>query len=327
MKLTAAMMIAVAGACGTALADPNLYPGKPMPITSVRPLGAEHLRAGGNAVMTNSSSRYTQTVFDNSTTVAAAYYSGGGLPGFGYNYFFGGQWELNPDAGVTDTILTGHTWFFSGAGGGTADDFDFVLVYYSGMNDFIGYSVTATAGASTFYVLYGGFTGVDLSAGLGYFVNWDLASIFPDTGGIDLPGSQGVYLETYFCEPGTVSVGDDGSGNYNSTLGMSGVESFEGSLSPFLFAMQNSSTQGGTTTDAATYTPGFANEMFVNDDGDFTTQLMASDNGWYWGAGVIMSDGASFQSSSVHCPADFNDDGFPDFFDFNDFVTAFEAGC
>ena len=33
------------------------------------------------------------------------------------------------------------------------------------------------------------------------------------------------------------------------------------------------------------------------------------------------------QSDNVKCAADFNNDGFPDFFDFNDFVDAFEAGC
>ena len=31
--------------------------------------------------------------------------------------------------------------------------------------------------------------------------------------------------------------------------------------------------------------------------------------------------------SITDCPADFNDDGFVDFFDFNDFVTCFEGGA
>ena len=42
--------------------------------------------------------------------------------------------------------------------------------------------------------------------------------------------------------------------------------------------------------------------------------------------GLLMSNALTYVSTTRPCPADFNNDGFVDIFDFNDFVTAFESG-
>ena len=44
------------------------------------------------------------------------------------------------------------------------------------------------------------------------------------------------------------------------------------------------------------------------------------------GRGAIVDRGA-FETQAPSCPVDFNADGFVDFFDYDDFVAAFENGC
>ena len=321
MKLTAAMMIAVAGACGTALADPTLFPGKPMPVTSMRQLGAEHVR-GGNAVVVGGSSRYQQTVLENTTTTSGVFYLGGGTPGVGFNYRFGAPFELD---GSGNAVLTTHRFFFSGAGGGTADDIDFVVVYYSACNDYFANWPGSRMGVGTAYILYGTFTGIDLSAGIGYYIDFDLAATFG--GGATLPGSQGVYMETFFCDPGTAGVGTSSDPNYNADLDFNATEITGGQASITMVTLEHASSHGAPTVDGLTYGTGWGSDLFANDDGDFSTSIQDSDMQYYFGNTTLFSFAATFEASSVHCPSDFNHDGFPDIYDFTDFVTAFETGC
>ena len=55
-------------------------------------------------------------------------------------------------------------------------------------------------------------------------------------------------------------------------------------------------------------------------DGEITGTTLPSGNGQAGGDAV-------FQFRVLKCPADFNSDGFVDFYDFTDYVTAFESGA
>ena len=60
----------------------------------------------------------------------------------------------------------------------------------------------------------------------------------------------------------------------------------------------------------------------ANDDGQIT-----SDEGAVYLGGRHQAFFKLDSATNRWCPADFNHDGFSDFFDFNDFVDAFESGC
>ena len=45
------------------------------------------------------------------------------------------------------------------------------------------------------------------------------------------------------------------------------------------------------------------------------------------GPGPVVDVGAFEFTPGPACPIDFNHDGFVDFFDYDDFVAAFETGC
>ena len=89
----------------------------------------------------------------------------------------------------------------------------------------------------------------------------------------------------------------------------------------------NGNTIWDSTTMSLNNEAGTSEQMYWR-DGLLTGNIRGSADKRY--SGLTQSRGmlaVRMKSDQTHCPADFNNDGFTDIFDFVDFIDAFESGC
>ena len=304
--ITIALLLA-----GSALADDGvqtLTNVKPLP--HVNPVVLSPAQVQGGTLVATTLSRSSQAVFSDSDAEVDGYYLAGGTPMVGESYFFSDQVRAQDVLGDGTPVIriTGHDVSFIAAGGIADESFDLVVAYYSSVAN----PLTNPQGGSLAGVAYATIGPIDLSQdGVEYTAHLDLASTFGETGGLILPG-RGVYIETYYCTAHSVS-----PGNCNTQLGLSGSYLSHSGVSPH-WRVANSGDAPQMLFNA-----GQSDILFFMESGsNFCIPQISA--GYNLGTSTVVT---TLYSDTLHCPADFNDDGFVDIFDFNDFVTLFESGC
>lgn len=191
------------------------------------------------------------------------------------------------------------------------------------------FAVAATANAEFKYFLPSTPIAIPASTTVGYYLNVTTGQ-FDEVGNVENPSigwygtfSGGLAMLHFGVPSGTTS-GYEGA-RLNSPLNLA-VGTYIGPTSSYF---------NGTGLGAAFHQDGteIAGFKFTNPDTGVTNygwiRVMTTSGGGYPAAIVDWGyddSGAEVYAGLGQCPPDFNQDGFLDFFDFSDFVTAFENG-
>jgi len=131
----------------------------------------------------------------------------------------------------------------------------------------------------------------------------------------------GAFEFTFDLSANPIAFNDGGVGLELAFTDLEGNVLPSGPFGPLYWTSHN------TTTSADTQKVGHSDSLFALDV-DENGEISANEASYYYGLEFKTRFYVSLTATTA-CPgsADFNGDGFVDFFDFDDFVSAFEGGC